>query len=375
MASVSFQNVTKVFERRVTALSDLTLEVPDGQFTVLVGPSGCGKTTALRLVAGLEDPTRGEIRIASRTAEGVPPQQRDVAMVFQDGALYPHMDVYANLAFGLRMQKGDEGKIRHQVTAAARMLGVADLLDRKPTALSGGQRRRVALGRAVVREPGVFLFDEPLSNLDAQLQLTLRSELKALHERLGATVLHVTHDQAEAMALGQTICVLREGRLQQVGSPEAIYDRPANRFVAGFFGVPPMNFLVARVRSMNGSLALAVGDQLIEAPRHLAKAATRDAGQSIVVGLRPHDLSLESGANQTSNCLSGRLMRLERLGSHTDLCVKLPSGDVCTVIAAPRFEGAVDDEIRLRIDPERIHLFECDQAGRRIDGPGSTCTS
>ncbi len=371
MASISFQNVTKVFDRQVVALSDLTLDVPDGQFTVLVGPSGSGKTTALRLLAGLESPTEGGIRIGDRTMEGVAPQQRDVAMVFQDGALYPHMDVYGNLAFGLRMQKRPADEIRLRVTAAAQVLGIADLLHRKPTALSGGQRQRVALGRAVVREPAVFLFDEPLTSLDVQLHLTLRSELKALHQRLGATVLYVTHDQAEAMALAQTICVLRQGRLQQMGSPETIYDRPANRFVAGFFGTPPMNFLTAQVRSRDGSVCLAVGDQSLEAPEHLERQAASDAGQSVVVGIRPHDLCLEPTTGQMGNALSGHVTQIEPLGSRTDLHVELPSGDTCTAVTPPHPEVSVGDEVHLNVDPGRLHLFECDEAGHRIKSPAT----
>ena len=220
MGSVSLRNVSKVFDRHVTAVSDLTLAVPDGQFMVLVGPSGCGKTTTLRLIAGLETPTAGDISIANRVVTDVPARERDVALVFQDSALYPHMDVYGNMAFARRMQKRPEAEIRQRVAAAAEMLGISDLLQRKPATLSGGQRRRVALGKAIVREPAVFLFDEPLSNLDAQLHLAMRSELKSLHQRLGTTCLHVTHDQAEAMALGQQICVLREGWVQQVGPPD-----------------------------------------------------------------------------------------------------------------------------------------------------------
>ncbi|MHC4520499.1 MAG: ABC transporter ATP-binding protein, partial [Planctomycetota bacterium] len=315
MASVALQYVTKVFDHHVVAVSNLTLDVQDGRFTVLVGPSGCGKTTTLRLIAGLETPTEGEIHIGGKMVAARPAQDRDVAMVFQDSGLYPHMDVYGNMAFALRMQKQPQGEVRQRVRAAAEMLGISDLLRRKPAALSGGQRRRVALGRAIVRKPAVFLFDEPLSHLDAQLQLELRSELKELHRRLGTTTLYVTHDQAEAMALGQRICVLREGRLQQTGSPDEIYDHPANRFVAGFFGTPPMNFLDAQVQRRDGSVFLAVGDERIALSERLSASLAQDVGRTVQIGVRPHDLSLQPPSERKGGDLPGAVTTIETLGS------------------------------------------------------------
>ena len=253
MASIALRDILKVYDRHVTAVRDVTLDVRDGEFLVIVGPSGCGKTTILRLIAGLETPTSGEVHIADRQVNQTSPRDRNIAMVFQEGLLYPHMSVWENLAFPLRMRRRPEQEVKRRVDAVIDMLGIRDLAGRRPAGLSGGQRQRAALGRAVVREPAAFLFEEPLSSLDAGLRLTLRREIKALHRKLGTTMLYVTHDQSEAMALGERICVLRDGRVQQVGSPGEVYDRPANRFVAGFFGTPPMNFLAGRIRREGGT--------------------------------------------------------------------------------------------------------------------------
>ncbi len=365
MASIVLEKITKIYDRRVAAVSDLTLDVPDGQFMVLVGPSGCGKTTTLRLVAGLETPTSGGIHIAGRAMAGVSPRDRDVAMVFQDGALYPHMDVYANMAFALRMRKLSETEVRQRVVATADMLGIGGLLHRKPAALSGGERRRVALGRAIVREPAAFLFDEPLSSLDPALQRTMRSELKALHQRLATTTLYVTHDQAEAMALGQSICVLRNGRLQQVGSPDEIYNQPVNRFVAGFFGTPAMNFLTARVLKQNDSLSLEIAGESFDLRAHLRLA--EHAGRTVLVGIRPHDISIEPV--QPGNALWGKITSFEPLGSRTDVHMQLRSGEKCIITAGPHTLLHIDDEVPLHIDPARLHLFDPDDdAGRGITG-------
>lgn len=366
MASVALQNVTKVFDRHVVAVSKLTLDVQDGRFTVLVGPSGCGKTTTLRLIAGLEKPTEGDIHIGQQRVTSMAPRGRDVAMVFQDGGLYPHMDVYQNMAFALRMANQPAGEIKQRVIAAAEMLGIDDLLRRKPAALSGGQRRRVALGRAIVRKPAVFLFDEPLSHLDPQLQLDLRAELKNLHTRLGTTTLCVTHDQAEAMALGQKVGVLREGRLQQIGSPEDIYDRPANRFVAGFFGTPPMNFLDAQVQHRDGSVFLAVGDARVALPERFGASLAQDAGRTVQIGLRPHDLSVQPPSDRKGIALPGTVTMIETLGSRTDLHVALRSGSTCTATVAPHAVVQVGDGVRLYVDSDRLHVFACDQAGRNL---------
>jgi multiple sugar transport system ATP-binding protein len=366
MASISLRDVTKVFDRRVTAVARLSLDVPDGEFLVLVGPSGCGKTTILRLIAGLEQPTSGEIRIGDRIANDIPPRERDVAMVFQDGSLYPHLSVYDNLAFPLRMQRQTPAEVTRRVGTVVEILGLADLLARKPAALSGGQRQRVALGRAVVREPAAFLFDEPLSSLDAALRLTLRAEIQALHRRLRTTTLYVTHDQSEAMALGERVGVLRAGQLQQVGRPAEVYDRPANRFVAGFFGTPPMNFLPARVRPEGNAISLDLENAHVTLPLAPPVSLLDHDGQQVAVGIRPHDMSLEPTAGRQEAALVGRVVLLEHLGSRLDVHVKLSPGRRCVISTAPSAHLAVGDEVRVYLNPEKLHLFENDESGRKI---------
>jgi len=366
MASISLHNVTKVFDRHTMAVSDLTLGVRDGEFLVIVGPSGCGKTTILRLIAGLEAPTAGEIRIAGRAVEGVPPKERDVAMVFQEGVLYPHMTVSANLAFPLQMRRLSKTAVQRRVGEVVEVLGLADLLDRKPAALSGGQRQRVALGRALVREPVVFLYDEPLSSLDAGLRLALREEIKALHQKLCTTTLYVTHDQSEAMALGDRLCVLGDGRIQQVGPPADVYDRPANRFVAGFFGTPPMNFLEGRIRCERGACFLDWAGGIASLPSLPADGAEK----AVHVGARPHDLSLEPLPVQRGCVLSGRINLLEPFGSRTDVHVVITSGEKCVVSALPHIQRKVGDEVQVCVDPGKLHLFHSD--GTALNGSGGS---
>jgi len=356
MASISLQNVTKVFDPHTTAVSDLSLDVRDGEFMVIVGPSGCGKTTILRLVAGLETPTSGAIRIGDRTVTGVSPKDRDVAMVFQDGVLYPHLSVYDNLAFPLRMRGQRRTEVRRRIGQVVELLGLADLVDRKPAVLSGGQRQRVALGRAIVREPAAFLFDEPLSSLDVALRLALREEIKALHQRLHTTMLYVTHDQSEAMALGERVCVLREGQIQQVGLPAEVYDRPANRFVAGFFGSPPMNFLTGRIQCENGISFLDLAGTRVSLTSYLVDGVERP----VLVGVRPHDLSLEPLPQQSGTVLSGRVNLLEPFGSRTDVHVMLASGEKCIISVPPHIQAKVDEEVRAYVNPEKLHLFAAD---------------
>ncbi len=372
MASISLRNITKVFDRRITAVADLSLEVADEELTVIVGPSGCGKTTILRLIAGLETPTSGEVRIGGRIANDVPPRDRDVAMVFQDGVLYPHLDVFANLAFPLRMRKQPEVEVRRRVAIAAGMLGLKDLLDRRPAALSGGQRQRVALGRAIVREPVAFLFDEPLSGLDAGLRLALRAEIKALHQRLRTTTLYVTHDQSEAMALGERLCVLRDGRLQQVGRPGDIYEQPANRFVAGFFGTPPMNFLPGPIRYAGEESLLDLGTVGIRLPQRL-RPHPDDQDRIFVVGIRPHDLSLVPMPGHKDSVLAGRVILIEPLGSRVDVHVELSPSQRCVMSSPPGVEANIGDEVRLYLNPDKVHLFEDDDAGRRISPDAAGC--
>jgi multiple sugar transport system ATP-binding protein len=290
MAKVLLEHIIKQFGP-VTAVNDVTLDIPDKQFTVLVGPSGCGKTTCLRLIAGLEEATSGNIYIGERVVNDVAPKDRDIAMVFQNYALYPHMTVYDNMAFGLRLRKYARPEIDRRVKEAAELLGIQTLLERKPKQLSGGQRQRVALGRAIVREPQVFLMDEPLSNLDAKLRVQTRAEIKKLHARLQTTTVYVTHDQFEAMTMGDRIVVMKDGLVQQVDSPMNLYDRPANLFVAGFIGSPAMNFLETKLARQDGKLLVDGGVFKGEVPPELSSVLAEWAGKPIIFGIRPEDVS------------------------------------------------------------------------------------
>jgi multiple sugar transport system ATP-binding protein len=288
MASVTYDHVTKRFGD-VVAVSDLNIEIPDKEFLVFVGPSGCGKTTSLRLLAGLEEISDGSISIGDRVVNDVPPKDRDIAMVFQSYALYPHMSVYDNMAFGLKLRKTPKKEIDRRVHEAAKILGIENLLERKPKQLSGGQRQRVAVGRAIVREPYVFLMDEPLSNLDAKLRVQARAEISKLHQRLGTTFIYVTHDQVEAMTMGTRIAVMKDGILQQVDSPQVLYDTPSNVFVAGFIGSPAMNFMEATLVERNGKVAVDCQDFMLEMPEDKGNAYRPYLGQDIIFGIRPED--------------------------------------------------------------------------------------
>jgi multiple sugar transport system ATP-binding protein len=289
MAGVTLDHVTKKFGE-VTAVSDITIEVKDKEFLVLVGPSGCGKSTTLRLIAGLEEISSGNIYIADRLVNDVAPKDRDIAMVFQSYALYPHMSVYDNLAFGLKLRKTPKKEIDRRVHDTAEILGIAALLNRKPKQLSGGQRQRVALGRAIVREPKVFLMDEPLSNLDAKLRVATRAELIKLHQRLQTTIIYVTHDQVEAMTMGTRIAVLRDGILQQIDTPQSLYDEPANMFVAGFIGSPAMNFFDAKVTGTADAVYIDGGSFKVRVPADKAAKLSKSIGKDIVFGVRPEDI-------------------------------------------------------------------------------------
>ncbi|NTW03790.1 MAG: ABC transporter ATP-binding protein, partial [Oscillochloris sp.] len=290
MAGIKFDHVWKRFGE-VTVLKDLNIEIYDGEFLVLVGPSGCGKSTALRCLAGLEEITDGNILIGDRVVNDVPPKDRDIAMVFQSYALYPHMSVYDNMAFGLKLRKVPKSEIDKRVKEAADMLGIGHLLDRKPKALSGGQRQRVALGRAIVRDPAVFLMDEPLSNLDAKLRVQTRAEISKLHQRLKTTFIYVTHDQTEAMTMGSRIAVMRDGLLQQLDTPQNLYDYPSNMFVAGFIGSPAMNFFEAKLDRVNGGLGVVIGkDFVVPVPHAKAEKVNSYTGKNIYFGIRPEDV-------------------------------------------------------------------------------------
>jgi multiple sugar transport system ATP-binding protein len=356
MAAVTFQAVDKKYGNAFV-IQDLNLDVQDQEFLVLVGPSGCGKTTALRMIAGLEEVSAGTIAIGGRVVNDVPPKARDIAMVFQNYALYPHMTVRENLEFALTMRKTPADKIDALVSEAAELLGLTPFLDRKPAQLSGGQRQRVALGRAIVRHPAVFLFDEPLSNLDAKLRVQMRAEIKKLQERLKTTTVYVTHDQVEAMTMGSRIAVMHEGRIQQLGTPQEIYDRPANLFVAGFVGTPPMNFFPA---TLAGGLAKGDGFNLpVPAP-------FRNREGQVVIGIRPEDLTVSreetSGAAGT---LPVTVDLVEPLGDAALVHGNLGGTAIVGKIDPHRTPRA-GDRIELRVALETLHVFDA-ATGRRME--------
>jgi multiple sugar transport system ATP-binding protein len=329
VAQVVFDRVGKTYPDNSVAVTDFNLEVHDGEFMVLVGPSGCGKTTVLRMLAGLEEISDGAIRIGERIVNHVPSRDRDIAMVFQSYALYPHLSVYENMAFGLRVKKTPKAEIERRVGYAADVLGLEPFLKRKPRALSGGQRQRVAMGRAIVREPQAFLMDEPLSNLDAKLRVQMRAEVSRLQRDLGVTTIYVTHDQVEAMTMGDRVAVMRKGNLQQVADPQTLYDRPVNLFVAGFIGSPAMNMLEATVERANGGIALALGDQrvLLDADALANRPALVDhAGTSVILGIRPEDLEDAALSPDTpaDRRLRGTVELREALGSELHVHFTVP---------------------------------------------------
>ncbi len=340
MAIVRLEQITKRFQGAAApAVDDVSLLVEDGEFMVLLGPSGCGKSTTLRMIAGLEAISTGELWIDDRLMNRVPAKDRDIAMVFQSYALYPHMNVQDNLAFGLKRRGVPRDEVQRRVQAAAAMLGLADLLERKPYALSGGQRQRVALGRAIVRDPKVFLFDEPLSNLDAALRVRTRGELIKQHQRLGATMIYVTHDQVEAMTMGSRICVMNQGRVVQVGRPLEVYRDPADTFVAAFIGSPPANLIEAEVAAADGAVAVRVGGRELALPRHRAADLETLAGRRVVFAIRPEDLKVASTADGDAGGarLPARLVAIEPLGAETILVLAL---------------DGLDEEILARVGPE-----------------------
>jgi multiple sugar transport system ATP-binding protein len=355
VATAELVGVSKRFGDN-TVVRDVDLRIEDGSFVVLVGPSGCGKSTTLRMVAGLEEPTSGTIRIGDRDVGRLSPRDRDIAMVFQSYALYPHMKVFDNLAFGLRLRKLPREEISQRVDAAAQMLGLTDLLERKPGQLSGGQRQRVAMGRAIVRQPAVFLFDEPLSNLDAKLRVQMRVEIAKLHQRLGTTIIYVTHDQVEAMTLADQIVVMNDGVIQQVGAPLHIYREPANLFVAGFLGSPAMNFLACEVDRGGDIPAIAGPGFRLPVPESL-RARLGEAGRQLVLGVRPEDLTPAGAAGAA---LRGRIDVVEPLGAevHGLGCLVADETQGFTVKLAPEAAVAVGDVLELDVDVRRMHLFD-----------------
>jgi multiple sugar transport system ATP-binding protein len=353
MASVSIRNVQKRFGE-TAVLHGVSIEIPDGSFTVLVGPSGCGKSTLLRMVAGLENISGGEIAISGKVVNQVPPKERDIAMVFQNYALYPHMTVRDNMAFSLTLAKKDKAFIDERVGKAAGILGLAPLLDRFPRQLSGGQRQRVAMGRCIVRDPQVFLFDEPLSNLDAKLRVAMRTEIKELHQRLKTTSVYVTHDQIEAMTMADQIVVMHDGRIEQTGSPLELYDRPANRFVAGFIGSPSMNFIDGTQK--DGALIAANGARL-----PVAGAQAANDGRAMVYGIRPEHLDLVDGGNDG---FEAEVVVIEPTGSETQLFARLGQQEIVAIFRE-RHEFAPGQKIRLKPRAPVAHLFDA-SSGQRI---------
>src|ERR1700704_1238967 len=356
MARVLMRGLNKKYDE-VHAVIDVNLDITDQEFVVLVGPSGCGKTTTLRMVAGLESITGGQISIDEQVVNELAPMDRDIAMVFQNYALYPHMSVYDNMAFGLKMRKFDKPQIEQRVKEAADILGIQELLKRKPRQLSGGQRQRVALGRAIVRHPRVFLFDEPLSNLDAKLRVQMRVELKKLHERLGTTAIYVTHDQVEAMTLGDRVVVMRDGWVQQVGDPMELYNEPANRFVAGFIGSPAMNFADVRIAAENGSL-WAEGDGIrLKVPGSMADRVGADAGKPVTYGIRPEDMRVARDSDPPELNIPAVVEVVERLGS--EILLDVAVGSVTMVASVePTNTAKVHEKLQLAVNPERLHFFD-----------------
>jgi multiple sugar transport system ATP-binding protein len=365
MAVVRLEKLTKVYERARAAAADaVSLEVRHGEFMVLLGPSGCGKTTTLRMIAGLESISSGTLSIDGRIVNNVPAKDRDIAMVFQSYALYPHMSVAENLAFGLKRRSVARAEIGRRVAAVADSLGLSDLLARKPHALSGGQRQRVALGRAIVRDPKVFLFDEPLSNLDASLRVSTRAEISKLHRRLGATMIYVTHDQVEAMTLGQRICIMNGGKIVQVGAPLEVYRRPANTFVASFLGNPPMNLLPARVAQVKPVLRVALGQRSLELP---GRSQALPAGAAISLGIRPENIADRAGGADPGRFakIEAQIVRIDSLGAETVLAARIPGIDrEIMARIGPQSDAAVGEERLLWLDLAAVHLFDAE--GRAI---------
>jgi len=367
MADVSLENVTKVFPGGTVAVKDFTLDIRNQEFVVLVGPSGCGKSTTLRMVAGLEETTNGVIRIGERVVNDVPPKDRDIAMVFQNYALYPHMTVQKNMAFGLKLRRFPKDEIDRRVKEAARILGIEELMDRKPKALSGGQRQRVAVGRAIVRQPQAFLFDEPLSNLDAKLRVEMRAELKGLHHRLKTTVIYVTHDQAEAMTLGDRVVVMNDGEIQQVAPPLEVYDYPVNRFVAGFLGTPAMNFLGGTIAAEGGGTYFQMDAVRVRLPDDTAGRVQGHVGKKVTLGIRPEDIGVEGTGKfaGTENVLATTVRVVEPLGDEQIVHAAGPADlpIVCKLDAHVRV--AVDEPLEAHLDMGRIHVFD-DQTGDNL---------
>ena len=361
MASLSLKNINKVYPNGFVAVKDFNLEVKDKEFIIFVGPSGCGKSTTLRMVAGLEEISSGELWIGDKLMNDVEPKDRDIAMVFQNYALYPHMSVYDNMAFGLKLRKTPKDQIDKLVHEAAKILGIEQLLDRKPKALSGGQRQRVAMGRAIVRNPKVFLMDEPLSNLDAKLRVQMRIEISKLHQRLETTIIYVTHDQTEAMTLGTRIVVMKDGVVQQVDTPQNLYDRPVNLFVAGFMGSPQMNFIDCKVAQQGKDILLMFGSNSIKVPEARAKKLVEGkyVDKTVVLGIRPEDVKDEELFLNSSpeSVIEATVRVYELLGAEVFLYFDVDGFNI-TARVNPRTTARPGDTIKIAMDLSKIHIFD-----------------
>ncbi len=363
MASITLKNIFKVYPGDVTAVSDFNLEIKDKEFIILVGPSGCGKSTTLRMIAGLEEISKGELYIGDRLVNDVAPKDRDIAMVFQNYALYPHMTVYKNMAFGLEQRKVPKEVIKEKVEEAARILDIEHLLKRKPKALSGGQRQRVALGRAMVRDPAVFLLDEPLSNLDAKLRAQMRTEITKLHQRLGTTFVYVTHDQTEAMTMGDRIVVMKDGFIQQVDTPQNLYDKPCNKFVAGFIGSPQMNFLSGVIEKKDGGYLCRIGQ--LELPLPKAKGGSEVfgpyVGRQVLMGVRPEDIhdGDRSGENPDCVAVTANVEIAEMMGSEIYLYMTVEGNNLTARVPSHNIYKT-GSNVAISIAMDRVHLFDAE---------------
>jgi len=376
MARVKLEAVGKVYQNGFVAVHDASFEVGDGELLVLVGPSGCGKSTTLRMIAGLESLTHGRLWIGERVVNDVAPKDRDIAMVFQNYALYPHMSVRENLAFGLKLRKLPKAEVRERVGRAAEILGLEPILERRPAQLSGGQRQRVAVGRAMVREPAVFLFDEPLSNLDAKLRVQMRREISALHQRLGATMVYVTHDQTEAMTMGDRIVVMNAGRIQQIGTPMELYDHPVNVFVAGFIGSPAMNLVTGTVERGDGLRFRSLAASFLDFPVPTRAAALLEPyqGRELVLGIRPEAIQVADGGRLAEDAVpaTARLDLVEPLGNETLLSLTAGDGSPQPLVARvpPRPLPPTGSSIALGIDTARMHFFDAATQAALVSAAG-----
>lgn len=358
MANLSIKNLFKSYDQKNYAVNNVNIEITNGEFVVLVGPSGCGKSTILRMIAGLEDITKGEIFIDSRLVNNVSPKDRDIAMVFQNYALYPHMSVFENISFGLKLRKFSKEEINKRVNDASEILGLTDLLDRKPKQLSGGQRQRVALGRAIVRNPKVFLFDEPLSNLDAKLRVQMRTEISKLHKKLGTTMIYVTHDQTEAMTMGDKIVILNNGEVQQIDTPMNLYTKPKNKFVAGFIGSPAMNFLEGKIEKENSFYFISKNKEIkFDLTKKQSEYLEKYVDQNIVIGIRPEDFHVTESKNENYISVFSKIDLFEPLGNETYIYFYIEGKQNIARITSSN-DLKIGSEIEFKLDKSKIHFFD-----------------